>query len=432
MAAPAASASGEAAITPPPPGMLAMPPRTTSAQAILDYIIAAPAATALATATDMRRLLRLFADTSVIQLSPIQLVWQCGEFIRDALEIGRVGIALDVTHWLVQVVLLSTLDLVAGPGRADEMLARSNNNDMQAASLTGANELLFLACYMPLCPDLGASLNLFQLVVRTIRSKPVLMQQLTPGWLSHILQVDGGRFYIDDDFPPLVSTWFHVMRRDHTLAAAKWLFGPERPLPFTIVADPVTWVVVPVRDLACMPPAIADLALDAILHTQTRGMLVRVRTTVMGYWQVPADAQRALARIDQHLAVHAPPTVNAARPAREQAQVMNALVEQMARTTATDVPFDVASMVMDYVRHDESVRADTAKLTPYKQTENDYLRARIGAVGVDMAAERVATAAPRATPVPSRPREEEEETQQQQQRARLNARFLSPAPAVHW
>jgi len=432
MAAPSPVSNGEAAIAPSLPGMLAMPPRMASAQAVLDFITGRSVMDAHARVVEMRRLLQLFGTASGMQLSPIQMTWQCGEFIRVAIEDGRSGLAFEVVMWVVQMVLYSHMELVAKPGRAEEMTVRLDNGDMQSDALMGIDQLLFLVYYMPLCPDLGASLDLFKLVVRTIRAIPVLMQQLTPDWLSRILQVDGGRFYVGDDFPPLVSTWFHVMRRDHTLAAAKWLFGPERPLPFTIVADPVTWNVVPVRNLACMPPAIADLALDAILHTQARGILVRVRTTVMGYWQVPADAHRALAKIDQHLAVHAPPTANAVTPAPAQAQIMNALVEQMARTTAADVPFDVASMVMDYVRHDESVRVDAAKLTPYKQTENDYLRARIGAVGVDMAAERVAAAAPRPTPASSRHREGGgEEKQQQTQRARLEARLRMPSMA-HW
>jgi len=427
MAAPAPSPvpDGEAAIAPPPPGMLAMPPRTASAQVVLDFI--ANADVQRSAVDELLRLLMLFRSESVVQLSPVQVLWQYGEFIRVALEKGRVHLALGLAHRINIGMLASStgVDLFAGPGRDEEMVEYINDRQLRAATLAGINELLFLAYYVPLCPDLGASLALLRLIVRAARVVPALAQQLTPGWIVHLLQVDAGRFYVHA-FPPHVSNWFHVMRRDHTLAAARWLLGPTRPLPLAVVENSASWTIAAVRDIVYMPPTIGDLALNAILHAQPRSMLLRVRTTVEQYWKVAADVRRALAKIDQHLAVHVPPTVNTARPAPAQTQIMDALVEQMARTAATDVPFDVASMVMDYVRRDDSVQAHGSRLTPYKQAENDYLRARIGAMGAGMAAERT-TAGPSSSSAG-----QEAEEQQQQQHARLSARFPTATPLAHW
>jgi len=427
----AAAGGGEASIDPPAPGMLAMPPRTLAAQRVIDSIYAVPGP---ATAAEVEGLafavaLRKFRVQSTTQLSPIQNVWQQGEFIRLALEAGQPEMAIRVATVFVRALTNTGTEaaLFARPESA-LYLDVDGDNPMSVVAMQGADALLFLAYYAPLCPDLGDSLALLKQVVHTVGP------QISPLWISTILQADDYQFYMFK-FTPNFSNWFHVMRRDHTLAAAKWLLGPEQPLLVQIAS---IGNVRTVRALEHAPPAIRDLILNAILHTQTREVIIGARALISNSWFI-ADARHfAIRSIDRHLVMHAPPTGDHELISDAQAQIMSDLVDQMTRASGGDMPHELAGLVMDYVRRDETVAggANASALTPYQQREAFLLRRQVGRTQIAMADERVAASGPRPAPAVSHPRPGNGDggEDESKQRARLGARFLSHtlAPTVHW
>lgn len=406
-----------------------MPLRIPAAQRVIDLITIH----AGAPAGDFTAALRKFRVQSTTQLSPIQGVWQQGEFIRIALDANRLDLAIRVATVLTRALPVPGAEatLFAGPGRSLFLDTFASPEATGVPTLQGADALLFLAYYMPLCPDLGDSLALLKQIVHAVGP------QVSPLWISTILQTDDYQFYIFK-FTPNFSNWFHVMRRDHTLAAAKWLLGPEQPLSVQIAS---IGNVNTVRALEHAPSAIHDLILNAILHTQTRAVILQVRAVVVRKWEENPETSHALDAIDQHLDMHAP----GRRPARgpehafhmdkSQHYIMRNLTEQMSRHSTAEggVPFDVAGLVMDYVRRDETVAAEPARstLTPYKREEQAALRRYLADAHLAIAADQTGASDARPVPAVARPRPEEaeeEEKQRAQPHARLSARF----PVVQW
>lgn len=443
-------------IDPPPRALLALPPRIASAQRVVDLVAAAAAATdprAPPGDADNGRILALaralgaFRLQASRQLSPIQYMWQHGEFIHLALAANQLAMAIHIAWTIVQALPNdASVDagLFSAPDRKLYLGSGTNigGERMRAVALPDANPLLLLAYYMPLCPDLAGSLDLLKRVVRA-SAQP---SRISPLWVSTILQCEGGQFYVDR-LPARISTWFHAMRRDHTLAAAKWLLGPERPLPLQLGEEIGLDSIHSVRFLAYIPAAIRDVIWDAILHTQSRDTIMRARAQFArdGY-----SASGTMRAIDQHLQVHVPDT---ATLDAAQEQVMGDLVEQMTRASGGSLPHELAGLVMDYTRR-ETTRAEAAAvssssssstLTPYQQREAVFLRQRVAQTQIAMADERVAAAAtaaaPRPIPAHSRARphiearedEEEEEEEKEQKRARTGGRGpIAPVPALEW
>lgn len=288
--APAPAPAATKVEPPPHPGVACMPPRIPEAQRVID---------AMGDAGRFQTAIIDFLVASPLQLSPIQCMWQHGEFIRLALDADRPVHAIAVASLIFSLLFHPTCAAtIAGVDerlftRPGSLLVRPLGR-ASVWQLEGVNRLLFLAYYMPLCPELGASHDLFKRVVQVAARDA---SGLHPIWISAVLQAGCGQFYIDATDPYL--TWFHAMRHDHTLAAAKWLLGGEAaPLPITILMSHAAGNLNTVRDLLDLPPEIRELMLDAILRTQERDVLERVRFHAHGVRLSATD----MVKIQQRLA----------------------------------------------------------------------------------------------------------------------------------
>lgn len=430
-----------------------MPPILPSTQRVIDSIVATGADQV--PSSMILHLVIAFHNLSEKHMSPLQFVWQLGEFIRIAIQYHRIECAMMFAEWFVGGLKGS------GPLSSSYVAFSFEHRSFKTSELPsvlrlrGANKLLFLALFAPMCPDPGASLDLFQLVVSAIRQHllPGMVNArwhahmyLDPFWISSVVLVYGCLFYVHDDVAfrrDDFTARYSVMRRDHITASVKWLLGPKLPLPIQIRLGPAA-----VNGLQMMSKEVRPLLFRAILHSQSRDDLLAFRHDMQvnvqwNHQTMQGECQAMLVELDSHIEMHAPPMDAVSHL---QAQIMDNLVEQLMRhdaATRSEIsdPFNLAGIVMDYVHRDDSVVAEGAKLPVYKKYENDHLHRRVGTMHTVLAKEQVAetgkvvgeatsSSDARVISTPSRPRDEplsvgDDVTDDQQpsiaaKRARLN------------
>lgn len=363
-------------LPPAPPGIRVQPPHIDGT---LDVI-------AICSGTGppchIPRTLERYKNEFEFFLSPIQQVWQCGEFIRIALVNDRCVVAGDIASVLLKAAVTPPMyqsELrILFPSRTYYTIIEDildEPSDLQ---------LLLFGLYLPLCPDPTDSLALFQSIVVAVA--PAMQDK---SWFHRVVCALQGQLYVPFENKEAEGakrnwTWWHYARRADTYNKLAWLMGPQSPLVFNIGPEmSATDVYVTQQAIWTFKLYLADipslgyqlLVVDNFLRNAKRAALICFYTRDIV--ERPPMHESIYRRVSDHLDVHAPETVRLSGVdiiPLTQTVIVEVITQAFA---GAGYDHNITLLIMDYIRRDESIAAESfnpnsSTMTPYQQREAAY------------------------------------------------------------
>jgi len=400
-----------------PPGIRVQPPHTQGARDVI--------AICNGTAPSHHRIdvvLRQYRTEFELFLSPIQQVWQCGEFIRIALDTGRYNEAATVAATFLKETVIPP-QYAGGP----RLLFPSKTYYTAIADVLDHPRhihLLLLGLYLPLCPDPTDSLALFRSIAAAVAPDLGGMP-----WFLPVVCSNEGKLYMPFGAPETEQdwTWWHFARRADTYHKLAWLMGPQSPVvPFWWTngmssPDDMRRAIWSFKLQLALIPSLGyqRLIVDGFLRHAKRATLLCFKKRDI--FEIPCLHESIYARVSHHLDVDAPETVLLSYVGTitiTQRIVVNEITKAFVNTCSGDYDANITSLIMDYVRRDESVATDPSNpdrstRTPYQKREAAYAVSRKTRAEEKRAEAHVAADPPRAAAAAeaaaaTHPHEEEE------------------------